>query len=198
MTSENAAVADPDTSAGKDFRPKLRPLPNHRQRTRWTTTQVAVTGSVRGEHLGSPRPDHRRTPRESWHPAQLADAPTQTGETHNITRGRRWWKQPATAASRHRHRTARRRTSAALRPRERSARWNTMSVEAADSHTPPPNSLGNHQRWPNPSPALSLGKVGSENHHPTTSHRRPHRGPPWAGHHLCNLYCNLYWYETKV
>jgi hypothetical protein len=138
ITSKDAAVADPDASVGIDFRPKLRPMPARWQRTRWTTTQVAIAGSERDEHLGSPRPDHRRATRVvttcSSHRHTDTLRPTCP---HGDAEDESDPQQPLAATTT----TAHRRNSAALRPRDKSARRDATPVEATVSHRLPPNSL---------------------------------------------------------
>jgi hypothetical protein len=54
----------------------------------------------------------------------------------------------------------------------------TRSAEVANHHKPPPTCIGHNIRQPNPSPALSPGKVGPQHRRPTTGHRRPCRRLP--------------------
>jgi hypothetical protein len=49
----------------------------------------------------------------------------------------------------------------------------TRPIEVANHHKPPPTGIGNGLTKPNPSPALSPGKVGLQHRRPATSHRRP-------------------------
>jgi hypothetical protein len=54
----------------------------------------------------------------------------------------------------------------------------TRSAEVANHHKPPPACTGHNIKQPNPSPALSPGKVGPQHRRPVIGHRRPcHRQP---------------------
>jgi hypothetical protein len=58
----------------------------------------------------------------------------------------------------------------------------TRSAEVANHHKPPPTCTGHSIRQPNPSPALSPGKVGPQHRRPVTGHRRLCRRQPGCRH----------------
>jgi hypothetical protein len=57
----------------------------------------------------------------------------------------------------------------------------TRSAEVTNHHKPPPTCTGHNIRQPNPSPALSPGKVGPQHRCPVTGHRCPCRRLPGTG-----------------
>jgi hypothetical protein len=71
---------------------------------------------------------------------------------------------------------------AALRPQDRSSHGSADSIETDVRHKPPPNSPRRRPPETKTSPELSPGKVGSEDRHPSASHRRHTVAHPDEGH----------------
>jgi hypothetical protein len=117
-TPEDAVVVDTSTKPG-ELSPDASSSADPTTRRRWTATPAAIIRGARGEHLGPPQPHRRSTTRESRHLAHLAGEPTPTGRNQIFRGDVEGRKQPTTAVNQRRHRAARRRTSAALRLRDR-------------------------------------------------------------------------------
>jgi hypothetical protein len=133
-----------------------------------------------GRALSPPQLHRRATARESRHLAHLAGESTPTGRNQifrGVSRGGSNPQQPPTNANTVLH--------VGEPPQhlgyETGLHVSTRSAEVTNHHKPPPTCTGHNIRQPNPSPALSPGKVGPQHRCPLTGHRRPCRRLPGTG-----------------
>jgi hypothetical protein len=175
-TPETLPLLTP-TPSRESFRPTLRPMPARKTRRRWTATPAVIIRSARGEHLGPPSIPPTTNDTRVATPCPACGRTDNDREGPDLQGNDGGRKQPTTAANHHRHRVARRRTSAALRPRD----MFTHEHEACRCRQPPQATTNLHRerpQKPNPSPALSPGKVGLQHRRLATSHRCPCRRLP--------------------